>query len=343
MTIYSPLIFALVLIAPTDTIDLTQLTATRHLDINERRGFSLLPRIIAKPESKAIPLPEGSSDIEIEITAESVGNATNALASKLKTPPTWGLALSDSNGSRYSIAISTTESDDYGFGTSQAIKATVSSANGESHAVTTIGNRASIGNPERISLKNLNGNWQMTFTSDKTFTLPIIPIPSGFSPDSIAITTDADILTLRSLSVTRQPEPSRLATCWSDTDLLDLYIKKSSDPIEGYWHLYDFTIEQSLLRIGGDYRLAIVRQLDTYLIIYLNGAKTEASQWHTGMIKGQMRPTPFPDIYMLTWLDASFRPMSHHLKAVSSADSNILTIDLPYQQSTFRLRKLPTP
>ena len=326
----------------TATIDLARLAATRHIDINARRGFTLLPETIAAPGSAAIPLPKGRPDISIEVTAESVGTTPGALVRHLAKPPAWGMTLTDAEGHRCTVSIRAAESDDDGFGTRQAIEATVEYA-GETSAVKGNGSRAGIGSPERIRLERINGEWDMTFTSDKTFTLPPLPIPPTFTPDSLAISTEADRLTLRSVSITRRPDPAELATRWSDTTMLDRHIARSADPLEGYWRLYDFTLEQQLIRTGGDYRLAIVRDGDGYLIVYLGGARTAAAEWHPGMIKGQLRHTPFPGIYDLVWLDASFLPMSHQLKAVSTDGDNILTIDLPYQQSTFRLRKYPAP
>lgn len=327
--------------AATDAPTSDHATADRVIIINAARGFTSVPETIAAPGSRSIAIPDGHPDINIEITAQSIAPGTSLFSRHVKNLPPWGLTLSDTAGQRYEITISATETDDLGLGTSPAIEARVSAPhNRQDLRVKAPGNRAPAGNPERIRIAKKNGRWSLTFASGKSTRLPELPLPADFSPDSIAIATQAP-LKLRSLTVRRRPHPDLLTTQWADTARLQRHLKRSTDPLEGFWNMYDFTLEHSLIRTGGDYRLAIVRDGDGYIAVYLGGARTEASEWKPGMIKAWLRPTPYADIYTITWLDASRRPMSHQLKAVSSNQNTILTIDLPYQQSVFRLRRLP--
>ena len=112
----------------------------------------------------------------------------------------------------------------------------------------------------------------------------------------------------------------------------------SNDPIEGYWQIFDRSLEESLLRLGGDYKLAVVKDHDRYAIIYLDGARVNAAQWKPGMVKGWLTPGVFPGLYSLEWLDAEGKPLSNSLSA-QLTDEGVLTIQFPYQSSEIRLRR----
>lgn len=126
----------------------------------------------------------------------------------------------------------------------------------------------------------------------------------------------------------------------------DLYelcrkIEECPDPICGVWTLFDRTLEENLLRLGGDYRVAVLPGAEpgVYDIVYLSGARVNAPAWLPGMRKGCLRRHEFDGIYSLTWIDSSFAPMSNGLTADTSESSTVLNISFPYQQSALRLRK----
>lgn len=127
---------------------------------------------------------------------------------------------------------------------------------------------------------------------------------------------------------------------WTDMALLASHLKLSKDPLEGYWALFDRTLEESLLRMGGDYKLAIVKDGPSrYLILYIDGASVNPRSWNAGDVKGILSASPFPGLFNVTWFDAEGKPLSHDIKAQSD-DSGLLTIQFPYQSSTLRLRKI---
>lgn len=145
------------------------------------------------------------------------------------------------------------------------------------------------------------------------------------------------------------------ATEWSDRYHLSDYLAASADPVEGYYMLYDSTFDDNLLRMGGDYLLAIVKDngaemhkgktfpfpdisRDGYVLVYLGGALVNSGAWTVGMAKGYMHPTPFDGVYDLEWIDATGTPMSSGIKAQTSEDG-IITLQFPYQSSVVRLRK----
>ena len=115
-------------------------------------------------------------------------------------------------------------------------------------------------------------------------------------------------------------------------------VEQSDDPLEGYWDMFDRTLDESLLKLGGDYRFAVVRNGDVYELIYLAGAVTNRGLWQPGMVKGVLTPTSFPDLFNLKWIDAEGKSLSHSVTAQSSYNGT-LTLQFPYHSSTLRLRK----
>lgn len=121
---------------------------------------------------------------------------------------------------------------------------------------------------------------------------------------------------------------------------LDTYFSQSEDPLEGYWIIFDRELEESLLKTGGQYSLACVKEGDNYIFLYLDGAVVNSQNWNAGDIKILLHPTPFHDIFNVVWIDAMKEPMHHDIKA-QTGDGNTLSIQFPYQSSKIRLRKFP--
>lgn len=129
-------------------------------------------------------------------------------------------------------------------------------------------------------------------------------------------------------------------TSWSNPDHLENYLSVSKDSMEGYWAVFDRTLEESLLRLGGDYSFALIKDKNLYRLIYLSGARVNGEKWKTGMVKALFTPDPFPGIFNVTWFDSEGKPLGNSIKA-QTEDGEILTIQFPYHSSTLRLRKLP--
>ena len=136
----------------------------------------------------------------------------------------------------------------------------------------------------------------------------------------------------------KDPVESLLITV-TDPFLFQEYLDNSDDPMEGIWVVFDRELDESLIRQGGDYTLAIIKDGKSYRIIYLDGARINASEWKPGMRKGTLFPSPFPGIYKLEWIDSENKSLSYDLKA-QIGEGEILNIQFPYQQSSIRLRKI---
>lgn len=114
----------------------------------------------------------------------------------------------------------------------------------------------------------------------------------------------------------------------------------SDDELEGYWTLFDRELDESLLKLGGNYTLLCVKDDDKYKFYYIEGAKVNSKGWEEGDLKAVLTPTVFQGIYDVEWIDAMKEPMKKDIKA-QHGEGNTLQFQFPYQTSSFRLRKLP--
>ncbi|MDE7412777.1 MAG: LysE family translocator [Muribaculaceae bacterium] len=128
---------------------------------------------------------------------------------------------------------------------------------------------------------------------------------------------------------------------FGNPDVLSSYLNRSRNKMEGIWKIWDRSLEEDYLRMGGDYECALIENEDGYDLIYLDGARTEARSWRSGMIKARLKKTSFKDIFDVEWIDSSRKKLPDEIKA--SLDGGILTITFPYQSSVLRLRKIHTP
>lgn len=116
-------------------------------------------------------------------------------------------------------------------------------------------------------------------------------------------------------------------------------ISRTDDPMVGYWTIFDRELEESLLKLGGEYILACIKEDNAYLMIYMDGANINKKAWDTGMVKAILHSTSFDGIYNVEWYDVEKSPLSHDIRA-QKGDGNTLIIQFPYQSSRIRLRKL---
>lgn len=123
-------------------------------------------------------------------------------------------------------------------------------------------------------------------------------------------------------------------------DTLKYYLANSKDPMEGFWTLFDRELEESLIKLGGSYYLACVKEEDNYVFIYLDGAIINSEHWQPGDIKAVLSPSYFPGIYNVDWIDSMKDHFNKDVKAQES-NGNTLVIQFPYQSSKIRLRKIP--
>lgn len=131
-----------------------------------------------------------------------------------------------------------------------------------------------------------------------------------------------------------------LITEWSEAEISN-YLQHSSDNLEGYWVSLDRTLEESLLKMGGDYKLAMIRSDSGYDLLYLEGAMINADNWSEGMRKAKLIITDIPNVYDVIWYDSQMLPLSKDIIA-QIENGNVMTITFPYQKSKIRLYNLPS-
>lgn len=148
-------------------------------------------------------------------------------------------------------------------------------------------------------------------------------------------------LSIRDIELTTYSAPG--SEQYSEPDSLAVRTRRageSGDLLAGEWQVYDRTLEESLLRMGGDYRLYILPDTEGWTGYYASGAEVCPEMWTTGRVKMIIRPTSFSDRYTAEWRDARGLPMARDITATLDDDEMILTIHFPYQQSELRLKRL---
>jgi hypothetical protein len=138
---------------------------------------------------------------------------------------------------------------------------------------------------------------------------------------------------------TVEPNPaSLLETQWT-REALDRHFAQSKNPYEGYWTYLDRDMEDTWLKLGGRYNIALVENAQGYDIIYVDGAQVKKSLWHTGMKKAEMTATIFTDNYSGRWFDATFQPISDDV-FVTFESGVILNFKFPVYKSQIRFSKV---
>ncbi len=123
------------------------------------------------------------------------------------------------------------------------------------------------------------------------------------------------------------------------TELADNY---ESDTPVGIWRYLDRDTDTDYARPGGTYTLAVVPRPDgdegEYLIIYLDGATVNSSNWKSGMIKGLLQSTAFTGTYFMKWISSHFESAGNECHA-SLDQTGILTLNFPLLKSQLRFTR----
>lgn len=129
----------------------------------------------------------------------------------------------------------------------------------------------------------------------------------------------------------------QLSTNWT-LQTLKQHFDKSEDAYEGFWTFFDKDLDESKLKTGGRYTVALVRNGNGYDIIYVSGALVNRHEWTCGMLKGHISATQFIDNYNLTWYDAMMRPFSNDVYATIE-NYTLLSLHFTAQGSRIRFAK----
>ena len=165
-----------------------------------------------------------------------------------------------------------------------------------------------------------------------TLPLPYTDISAiGFTAADIPLTVTRAVLTT---------SPAQTASAEISPADIPALIARATDPYSGYWTLLDYTLEDSMLRPGGDYLLALIPAADgDYDIIYLDGATVNPGLWHEGRHKGHLTPTRLPGLYRALWIDAEGQSLESGA-TLQFTGTDIAILTLPTLRSSLRLHRV---
>lgn len=270
----------------------------------------------------------------------------------------WGLFLTRSDGSRTWITVTGEEKHD-GISSRAALKvAATDGATATPSATAWLTDGADCHSGPNIWRVEAEGRFLALYGGNRQ-SVKVLEIPSGEASLTSFGFTASPGCRLRLDDITLEP---RVTTAYNegltvtDRETLCDYLDNVSGSPEGIWAMFDRTLEEDLLRQGGDYTVAIVKAeafpsekmplrddgRQMFLILYLSGARVNAAKWKPGMLKGTLTATPFNGIYDAVWIDAEGQPLSREIKAQTAADGT-LGIQFPYQSSAIRLRRVDNP
>lgn len=251
--------------------------------------------------------------------------------------PEWGIIYSDLTGHRESVIFKTTDSptDETYSPTFVRVRA---SDTGETAEITS-GFDFFTG-PNAFALRFDRGIF--TLSAGNRDYRPIMSWESRITqPDSIGfLVSPGGKIKIEDIAIeTRGLSTITERSQFGNPDILDSYLSRTTDPYEGRWKMFDRNLDESVLRQGGEYTVAIIRTDTGYDLHYLSGAEKNPQRWRPGRIKARLTDTGFHDTFDVLWIDASGKVIENAIKA--QFDGEILSIQFPYQNSSIRLRKLP--
>lgn len=172
---------------------------------------------------------------------------------------------------------------------------------------------------------------------------PIFDIDAaGFVPSYISISADPGALVEADwMELTQAPKMNAEMGYVADPDVMHSYMQRSEDDLEGVWEIWERSLDEDQLTMGGKYRLLIADNGSYYEIIYLDGASKYPGHWTPGKLKAVMKPTSFRNVFDVTWYDAAGNEVDTEIKA-QYLDPSLITIQFPYLQSSLQLRKVMT-
>ncbi len=162
----------------------------------------------------------------------------------------------------------------------------------------------------------------------------------GFIPYAFLLSSKSDAgMQLKRARLSMPLSPERIKM---NADTLKSRMRQPRSPMEGRWVILDRELEESQLRMGGDYSLlCLMENEDTFVMVYEDGARVNPCAWDATMVKARLSGTPVAGIFRCIWYDVNHEPLNHDVIAYLSEDSPLLTIKFPYQNSWIRLIKVP--
>lgn len=142
------------------------------------------------------------------------------------------------------------------------------------------------------------------------------------------------------LTVTAPSGRLKISDLIAETDDFDLATLMTDVDTENIPALTYLDSNESLAgRVGGAYVLGLQPMPDGFDLIYLGGARVNANAWKPGMKKGTLTSRGFQNHYILTWIDATGRPLPGEHYATYDSDEGLLTLNFPALKAIIRLAR----
>ncbi|MCM1368905.1 MAG: LysE family translocator [Candidatus Amulumruptor caecigallinarius] len=171
--------------------------------------------------------------------------------------------------------------------------------------------------------------------------VPLMRMKPSVLPDSIGIAVfPGGRIAFDAISLSAEGLPAaHELSHYANPDVLESYMMRSIDPVEGVWEVYDYSLDDDALLPGGRYRMALIGNTGGYDMIYLSGAEKNAMRWVSGMKKGVLKSTPHKNVYDIEWLDPAFHALPGH-NVAQYESPGLINISFPFHSSTMRMKKI---
>lgn len=291
-------------------------------------------------------LLQDSTSLPYNYTYSIIIANLNNTPKKNKTTSTWGIAFDiDEQGNKKIIELKSNNNDAYNdISTKQEITISlIDVKNGESRVVTSTKLDKSINlyqGHNTLTLSVHDNTVTLLMGRKKTKKVFEAQIVRDYNRTHLGILAGkgAKVSIQRALISYSDDNQYIVKTKWTSQELDD-YFTKSVDPVEGYWVYLDRDLEDKIVKLGGKYRIALVKNENNgYDIIYLDGAQVNKSNWTCGLLKGKLYKTIFSGTYTALWIDSTFEPLSDDVQATIE-NGVILAIKLPVLKSQLRFSK----
>ena len=311
--------------------------------LNQSRGFD---GEIANPGPDTLfySLPAGGGDWRISFRVASLNNAarrsypfTDSEGRRRKAShPEWGMRLGSDGGAWVSFRTIDDVGDDL---RPARVRMKVADGSGESVEKDLVDVLDPFEGDNAFLLQRSGG--VVTLKGGHREYRPLCTFDLADAPDSIGFfLLPGGRVRLSEVSAEGRGEAERGSfTSYGNEDMIRSRLLRSSDPLEGIWVMYDRTLDETQLRPGGDYRLALLKAPGGgYEMIYLGGAVRNGSAWEPGMLRGRVMPAAAKGVYDVEWIGADFRPLPSEGKAQLET-RELLTIQFPSLGSSIRLKR----
>lgn len=142
------------------------------------------------------------------------------------------------------------------------------------------------------------------------------------------------------LAVTSTSGNLKINDLIAETDDHDLHTLMTDADLESLTVLTYLDSTESLSgRMGGSYQLGLLPTAEGFDLIYLGGARVNAKAWLPGLKKGSLTSRGFQNHYVLTWIDATGRPLPGEHYATYDPAEGLLTLNFPALKSIIRLAR----